>query len=474
MNLCPQTQCYSKRPLYLYPERLPTSSSHEHQQLLFVGLAHTSSSREAFYRLSGSLDDTENQQHYHYTPTPQRAMPSYTTLTTLALALSATAFPMSNYSLASVSARTSCSAGSIVCNGPSHFALCNPNGPLIFQSVAAGMICDQNQMVASTAASNASQTSTTAYGTTAPPATPAPVSTTIIITSYATVTISSSTSTSSSAASTASTTPTATSSAAPLSSSPSETSALAPSSTGHAVTYQGDGSAAAGWPRKQDWIGSFEKMFSMNEPALRISCSQFGQPNNSPTEIADLKSAIQKVSESTGVDSRFILAIVMQESVGCVRVWSTSYSVVNPGLMQSHDGISCNTARAAGGAIVENGTASVPCSSNAITQMISDVVKGTASGPGLSQLLHKAGGTDAQAYYKAARYYNSGSIPADGNLAGAGATASYASDIANKLANGFVPTREIEDEKACSVLYYNLENSWRWEGVQVDTLEASV
>jgi hypothetical protein len=33
----------------------------------------------------------------------------------------------------------------------------------------------------------------------------------------------------------------------------------------------------------------------------------------------DLKSAIQSVAKSSGVDERFILGIVMQESGGCVR-----------------------------------------------------------------------------------------------------------------------------------------------------------
>ncbi|TKA66262.1 hypothetical protein B0A55_08421 [Friedmanniomyces simplex] len=188
------------------------------------------------------------------------------------------------------------------------------------------------------------------------------------------------------------------------------------------------------------WVATFDEMFALNTPALSTSCSQFGQANNSPQEIADIKSAIQSISQSTGVDSRFILAIVMQESVGCTRVWSTSYSVVNPGLMQTHQGTgSCNTALAANGVVIKQGVASVPCSSASITQMISDGVKGTATGPGLSQLLKQIGGNTAQTFFRAARIYNSGAIPADGNLSAAGATASYASDVANKLC-GIVPT----------------------------------
>jgi hypothetical protein len=39
-------------------------------------------------------------------------------------------------------------------------------------------------------------------------------------------------------------------------------------------------------------------------------------------------------STATGVDHRFVLAVLMQESHGCVRVNVTSGGVRNPGLMQ--------------------------------------------------------------------------------------------------------------------------------------------
>ena len=61
--------------------------------------------------------------------------------------------------------------------------------------------------------------------------------------------------------------------------------------------------------------------------------------------------------------------------------------------------------------------------------MVQDGTQGTAGGAGLVQNLNLYGDL-----YKAARGYNSGYIPANGNLsAAAGATACYVSDIANRL-----------------------------------------
>lgn len=149
------------------------------------------------------------------------------------------------------------------------------------------------------------------------------------------------------------------------------------------------------------------------------SCSTFGQINNSDQESADLKTAIQSVAKSSGVDERFILAIVMQESGGCVRAPTTNYGVVNPGLMQSHDGAhSCYNKS--------------PCPSTEIVGMIQDGTTGTSSGQGLQQILASAGSGVSQ-YYKASRIYNSGSIAATGLLQDGIATHCYASDIANRL-----------------------------------------
>jgi len=189
------------------------------------------------------------------------------------------------------------------------------------------------------------------------------------------------------------------------------------------TVYGGTGEVSDGWPSTSDWISSFEAMFDANKAILQNSCTQWGVPNNSDDEIDALSSSIQSVSSSTGVDARFILAIIMQESNGCVRAPTTNYGVVNPGLMQSHDGSgSCN-----------NGGVLNPCPASEMTQMITDGTAGTSSGDGLKQCFAQAGTTDVSMYYKAARIYNSGSIDPSQNLGKGIATHCYASDIANRL-----------------------------------------
>lgn len=96
--------------------------------------------------------------------------------------------------------------------------------------------------------------------------------------------------------------------------------------------------------------------FEANTPDMKASCAQWGVPDDSDDEIADMRSAILSIGADAGIDPRFILAIIMQvstarttvvslegtnslqESTGCVRVITTAYSVFNPGLMQSHNG----------------------------------------------------------------------------------------------------------------------------------------
>ena len=96
------------------------------------------------------------------------------------------------------------------------------------------------------------------------------------------------------------------------------------------------------------------------------SCSeQFNVPNDSESEINEIQSAIQTVSAQTGVDNRFILAIIMQESSGCVRAPTSNFGVRNPGLMQDHDGKgTCNSD------ITKKVT--TPCPQSEVTQMVKD------------------------------------------------------------------------------------------------------
>ncbi|KAL8243713.1 hypothetical protein R6Q59_009971 [Mikania micrantha] len=159
------------------------------------------------------------------------------------------------------------------------------------------------------------------------------------------------------------------------------------------------------------------------------SCSIFSQPRDTDAEIAAIFNGIQQVALETKIDHRFILAIMMQESAGCVRVSTTGHTYRNPGLMQDHEGnATCN----------ENGYAPFPCPNGTITQMIRDGASGTDYGNGLAGALIQAvqygGGAAAITYYRAARLYNSGAIDPSGNLEAGTATHCYASDIANRLA----------------------------------------
>ncbi|KAM3535658.1 hypothetical protein MY4038_001137 [Beauveria bassiana] len=193
------------------------------------------------------------------------------------------------------------------------------------------------------------------------------------------------------------------------------------SSTGAYIkAFMGKGDASAGWPQESSW-NSFDAMWDANlKNVIYKSCANFQQDNNTPAESADVKSAIEEVSKSSGVDARFILAVVMQESNGCVRAPTTANGVTNPGLMQSHNGAnSCWNVN--------------PCPKSTIKGMIEDGVNGTADGDGLKQLLAKAGGSGAATYYRAARMYNSGSIDPSGDLEKGIATHCYSSDIANRL-----------------------------------------
>ncbi|KAF2483044.1 hypothetical protein BDY17DRAFT_250715, partial [Neohortaea acidophila] len=189
--------------------------------------------------------------------------------------------------------------------------------------------------------------------------------------------------------------------------------------------YSGDGSPADGWPTTNQWI-SFEGMWAANEPTIAISCTQFAEQNPSTTEISELKAAIQSVGAAASIDPRFILAVVMQESKGCVRVITTNGGVVNPGLMQSHDGSgTCNSGGIGGPGLV-------PCPNSEIVQMIKDGTDGTSSGDGLQQCLSQSPGTTlSQKVYQAATIYNSGNLPA--NLDDNTSTKCYASDVANRL-----------------------------------------
>ena len=193
--------------------------------------------------------------------------------------------------------------------------------------------------------------------------------------------------------------------------------------------YSGNGSAAAGWPSRLQWL-SFNDMWTVNKHLMTRSCSKlYEAPNNSDDEMQALYDTIQTVSHQTMVDHRFILATIMQETKGCVRAKTTvspDGKVRNPGLLQDHDGShSCN----------ENGKIQTPCPKDQILGMVLDGVAGTTNGKGFVSLLNEQDQNTefAEAHYRVARLYNSGAVDPSGDLGKGVATHCYSSDIANRL-----------------------------------------
>lgn len=198
--------------------------------------------------------------------------------------------------------------------------------------------------------------------------------------------------------------------------------------------------STAAWPPQSSWV-SFVSMFNANKPLMFTSCSQFNVPDDNGPEVGAIWDGVQQVAAETGLDHRFILAVIMQESGGCVRAPTSNYGVRNPGIMQTHNGGgTCNSDI--------TGQVQAPCPSGVVTQMIREGAAGTTEGDGLAQTLNEAvetyGAEGAMAYYTAARIYNSGSVAADGCLEAGIATHCYASDIANRL------TGWVFGEKVCS------------------------
>lgn len=82
--------------------------------------------------------------------------------------------------------------------------------------------------------------------------------------------------------------------------------------------------------------------------------------------MTDLYNAIKQVAHETRVDHRFILAVVLQETKGCVRakVTVSPDGIRNPGLLQSFKGThTCNDGP---------GKVTDPCPTSEILGMIRD------------------------------------------------------------------------------------------------------
>ncbi|ORY12187.1 hypothetical protein BCR34DRAFT_564001 [Clohesyomyces aquaticus] len=190
------------------------------------------------------------------------------------------------------------------------------------------------------------------------------------------------------------------------------------------AVFGGDGTTAAGWPRQSDWM-SFESLWELNEATINSACTQFGQANNSPPETAAVKSGLESASESSGIPKELLLAIMIQESKGCVRAPTTPThgGIRNAGLMQDFNGeATCN----------QGGSAKNPCPKETIAQMIMEGA-GVNMKFGVMQAIQQSNAIDAGKYYQGARIYNSGSLDPTGNLGKGYGTPCYASDITNRL-----------------------------------------
>lgn len=89
-----------------------------------------------------------------------------------------------------------------------------------------------------------------------------------------------------------------------------------PSSGNGYVQYSGP---ASNFPDPKEWA-SYDKLWSENERLMKF--------HDSDSEIADIKKSIEQVSKESGVDSRVILCIIVQESGGNVRIPTVSTHLI--------------------------------------------------------------------------------------------------------------------------------------------------
>ncbi|CAZ84509.1 unnamed protein product [Tuber melanosporum] len=169
------------------------------------------------------------------------------------------------------------------------------------------------------------------------------------------------------------------------------------------------------FPPIVNWM-NFHDMFNLNQNTTLVHF-------DTGPEQGAIYDAIVQVSQEAKVDARLILAVIMQESSGNVRVPCTNNGIENCGLMQAFTGsVSYDP---------NNMVAS-------ILQMVRDGTQGTAQGPGYVQWISQniqteyAGDTEGNVY-QAARGYNSGQINFADLSDPKGATGSYVSDLANRL-----------------------------------------
>ncbi|RDW88409.1 hypothetical protein BP6252_00441 [Coleophoma cylindrospora] len=168
--------------------------------------------------------------------------------------------------------------------------------------------------------------------------------------------------------------------------------------------YSGPASA---FPGKETWK-DFETIFNLNKAEML-------RTGDSHQDVGRIWNAVVEAAK-IGVEERVIFCIIMQESTGNVGVGTTTDPGNKPtgGLMQAEE------------------SPAFPGKHNLSQEQISAmVIAGTKHFKANLKQLDNA--DTATTIYRALRLYNSGSIN-ENNLSDAkGATASYVSDIANRL-----------------------------------------
>ncbi|MCJ1387944.1 hypothetical protein MMC18_000787 [Xylographa bjoerkii] len=177
-------------------------------------------------------------------------------------------------------------------------------------------------------------------------------------------------------------------------------------------TYNCYSGPAANFPPMSTWM-NFNAMFNRNQQYSLVVVGDTGP------EQGAIYNAIVSVSQQAKVDARVILAVIIQESTGNVRVGCTNNGVENCGLMQSFN--------------PPDPTYNPNNMQASITQMVVDGTQGTPAGSGLVQLFNNAGLQTGGNLWDVLRGYNSGSIDFSNLSDPKGATASYVSDVANRL-----------------------------------------
>ncbi|KAL8997311.1 MAG: hypothetical protein Q9169_003403 [Polycauliona sp. 2 TL-2023] len=195
-------------------------------------------------------------------------------------------------------------------------------------------------------------------------------------------------------------------------------SANAPAGGGSIQCYR----LASDFPASSEWV-SLQTLIDTSRPDM------VGSSNDGPDEADAAIAAVQSVANSAGIDPRIAFAMMMQESSGKVRPIIGDYGL-SYGLFQVQNPAVplCND-------YPKN-----ECPDDVITTQVEFGIfghKGTSApvAPGIAYWLGAQDGNVGRAL----RGYNTGNVPDPSDLTNSGgATASYVSDVANRLTGALV------------------------------------